>query len=62
MSTYNGHCHCKQTEWTAELTDEQQGHILWYVCIPYLQDSLPLSPISLSLFHLLVLWWGSKLM
>jgi hypothetical protein len=32
MSSYNGKCHCGQTEWTAELTGDQQGHILWYVC------------------------------
>ncbi|KAF2662023.1 hypothetical protein K491DRAFT_700701 [Lophiostoma macrostomum CBS 122681] len=28
MSSYNGKCHCGNTEWTAELTDDQKGHIL----------------------------------
>ena len=28
MSSYNGHCHCSQVEWTAKLESEQQGHIL----------------------------------
>ncbi|KAH7066380.1 Mss4-like protein [Paraphoma chrysanthemicola] len=28
MSTFNGHCHCGQTEWTAELSKDQQGHVL----------------------------------
>ncbi|PSN65141.1 hypothetical protein BS50DRAFT_52019 [Corynespora cassiicola Philippines] len=28
MTTFKAHCHCKQTEWEAVLTPEQQGHIL----------------------------------
>jgi len=28
MTTYNGKCHCGQTEWTAKLDPEQQGHVL----------------------------------
>ena len=41
MTTYNGKCHCGQTEWTTKLDGE--AHILWYV--PILQPfSLPLSP------------------
>jgi len=28
MSTYKAKCHCGQTEWTAELTKDQQGHVL----------------------------------
>jgi hypothetical protein len=35
MTTYNGHCHCGNTEWTAKLTEDQQGHILWYVSFYY---------------------------
>jgi hypothetical protein len=31
MASYNGKCHCGQTEWKAELKEDQQGHILWYV-------------------------------
>lgn len=27
MTSYNGRCHCGQTEWTAKLADA--GHILW---------------------------------
>jgi hypothetical protein len=34
MSSYHGKCHCGNTEWTAKLDSEQQGHILWYVSIP----------------------------
>ncbi|CAI6334691.1 unnamed protein product [Periconia digitata] len=28
MSEYSGKCHCGNTEWTAKLDKEQQGHIL----------------------------------
>ncbi|KAL1305681.1 hypothetical protein AAFC00_007274 [Neodothiora populina] len=28
MTSYNGVCHCGQTEWAATLTKEQSGHIL----------------------------------
>ncbi|KAF2708038.1 hypothetical protein K504DRAFT_381707 [Pleomassaria siparia CBS 279.74] len=28
MSTYEGKCHCGNTEWNAKLEKEQQGHIL----------------------------------
>ncbi|EAT91568.1 hypothetical protein HBH56_007770 [Parastagonospora nodorum] len=28
MSTYSGKCHCGNTEWSAELASDQQGHIL----------------------------------
>ncbi|KAF1916456.1 Mss4-like protein [Ampelomyces quisqualis] len=28
MSSFNGKCHCGNTEWTAELNQEEQGHIL----------------------------------
>ncbi|ORY06371.1 Mss4-like protein [Clohesyomyces aquaticus] len=28
MTTYNGKCHCGQTEWNVKLEKEQQGHIL----------------------------------
>jgi hypothetical protein len=31
MTTYNGRCHCGQTNWTVKLDKEQEGHILWYV-------------------------------
>ncbi|KAH8626813.1 hypothetical protein IG631_18831 [Alternaria alternata] len=29
MTDFKGHCHCKQTEWTATLEKDQQAHILW---------------------------------
>ncbi|PVH91904.1 hypothetical protein DM02DRAFT_310312 [Periconia macrospinosa] len=28
MSEYSGKCHCGNTEWTAKLEKEQQGHVL----------------------------------
>ena len=28
MSSFKGHCHCGQTEWTAKLEEDQQKHIL----------------------------------
>ncbi|CAN9116796.1 unnamed protein product [Alternaria alternata] len=28
MTDFKGHCHCKQTEWTATLEKDQQAHIL----------------------------------
>jgi len=28
MTSFDGKCHCGQTEWTAKLEKEQQGHIL----------------------------------
>ncbi|KAF2010552.1 hypothetical protein BU24DRAFT_60603 [Aaosphaeria arxii CBS 175.79] len=28
MTTYNGKCHCGNTEWTATLEKEQQSHVL----------------------------------
>ena len=31
MTTFNGKCHCGQTEWTVELPKDSQAHILWYV-------------------------------
>jgi hypothetical protein len=31
MTSFDGKCHCGQTEWTAKLEKEQQGHILWCV-------------------------------
>jgi len=33
MTDFSGHCHCKQTEFTATLQQDQQAHILWYVVL-----------------------------
>jgi flagellin-like protein len=29
MATFNGSCHCGQTNWTVKLEKEQQAHVLW---------------------------------
>lgn len=29
MTTYNGKCHCGQTEWTVKMDDSSANHILW---------------------------------
>ena len=29
MTSFNGRCHCGETEWTVTLPQESQGHILW---------------------------------
>ena len=31
MTTFNGKCHCGQTEWTVTLPQDSQAHILWQI-------------------------------
>ena len=37
MTTYNGKCHCGQTEWTAKVEDH---HIIWLVAVIVLLANL----------------------
>ena len=38
MTTYNGKCHCGETEWTVKL--DEPGHVLWF-CLVLSDSPLP---------------------
>jgi hypothetical protein len=52
MTSYNGHCHCGNTEFTVKLGEDQQGHVLWYVCLSYFPNP-PNPPLLQETCH----WW-----